>query len=147
VTVSHECSERHRVLKFSTGLRAEWAKTRARAARWSEEVVLLAEEMRRVLCFLKWKAKWWIDRQDLRTDVRPDIQEGLVAYSQKQSAILLRMATRFANQWRPTLFTRGLPVDWPSEFLLCHSNLPMPTISADVIRDDEPLPVDDSLSE
>lgn len=35
-------------------LRAEWAKSRARAARSREEVLLLTEEMRRTLAFLRW---------------------------------------------------------------------------------------------
>jgi hypothetical protein len=41
-------------------LRAEWSKSRARAARAREEVLLLREEMRRVLEFLGWKARWWL---------------------------------------------------------------------------------------
>ncbi|KAJ7099018.1 hypothetical protein C8R44DRAFT_593419, partial [Mycena epipterygia] len=41
------------------GLRVEWAKTRARAHRWTEEVDLLEEEMRRILVFLEWRAGWW----------------------------------------------------------------------------------------
>ncbi|KAJ7802706.1 hypothetical protein B0H14DRAFT_2614089 [Mycena olivaceomarginata] len=39
-------------------LRIEWAKTRAKAMRYAEEVELL-EEMRRVLQFLDWRANWW----------------------------------------------------------------------------------------
>jgi len=39
-------------------LRVEWVKSRARAARAHEEVLLLREEMRRVLEFLQWKANW-----------------------------------------------------------------------------------------
>ncbi|KAG1845839.1 hypothetical protein F4604DRAFT_1884248 [Suillus subluteus] len=37
------------------GVRIEWCKTRARALRWSEEVELLREEMRRVLQFFAWQ--------------------------------------------------------------------------------------------
>jgi len=37
-------------------LRAEWAKSRARTKRATEEVLLLQEEMRRLVEFLKWKA-------------------------------------------------------------------------------------------
>jgi hypothetical protein len=40
-------------------LRIEWAKTRAKALRYAEEVDLLEEEMRRVLQFLEWRASWW----------------------------------------------------------------------------------------
>ena len=47
-------------------LRSEWAKSRAQAARATEEVLLLREEMRRVLDFLGWKADWWTTRMDWR---------------------------------------------------------------------------------
>ncbi|KAJ6459377.1 hypothetical protein C8R47DRAFT_1081340 [Mycena vitilis] len=40
-------------------IRVEWAKARARADRWQEELILLEEEMRRVLEFCSWKARWW----------------------------------------------------------------------------------------
>ena len=44
--------------------RLEWSKAYARKARWSEEVKLLKEEMRRVLEFLKWKSTDWFCRGD-----------------------------------------------------------------------------------
>ena len=50
------------------GLRSEWAKCHARAARWSEEVRLLVEEMRRVLWFAQWKVNWWGCQATLRQD-------------------------------------------------------------------------------
>jgi hypothetical protein len=37
------------------GLRIEWCKAQAREARWTEEVYLLREEMRRVKVFLSGK--------------------------------------------------------------------------------------------
>ncbi|KAJ3513191.1 hypothetical protein NLJ89_g3086 [Agrocybe chaxingu] len=40
-------------------LRIEWCKARARAHRWQEECVLLAEEMRRVIAFFQWQCQWW----------------------------------------------------------------------------------------
>ncbi|KAJ7791277.1 hypothetical protein B0H14DRAFT_3567333 [Mycena olivaceomarginata] len=43
---------------MAEALHIEWAKTRARAWRWTEEVDLV-EEMRRVLAFLNWKANHW----------------------------------------------------------------------------------------
>ena len=52
------------VANQSTALRIEWCKARARAQRWSEEVRLLLEEMRRVLQFLQWKALVWDGRAD-----------------------------------------------------------------------------------
>ncbi|KAF8059257.1 hypothetical protein FPV67DRAFT_1395314, partial [Lyophyllum atratum] len=41
------------------GIRLEWVKARARADRWREEVMLLEEEMRRVLEYCEWRASWW----------------------------------------------------------------------------------------
>ncbi|KAG1814844.1 hypothetical protein EV424DRAFT_1473281 [Suillus variegatus] len=39
-------------------LHVEWCKARARAHRWEEEVQLLCEEMRHVLSFFEWQARW-----------------------------------------------------------------------------------------
>ncbi|KAK7016446.1 hypothetical protein VNI00_018883 [Paramarasmius palmivorus] len=40
-------------------LRSEWCKSRARANRMTEEVLMLREEMRRGLAYLEWAAKEW----------------------------------------------------------------------------------------
>jgi hypothetical protein len=93
-------------------------RTRARADRWSEEVTLVVEEMRRVLCFLKWKSEWWKARTTSR-DV-PDIilQEGLVAYSTKQAQILEALGGRFAAQWLSEFRGYNIEVEgWPSQFV------------------------------
>ncbi|KAF9470197.1 hypothetical protein BDN70DRAFT_821646, partial [Pholiota conissans] len=42
-------------------LRIEWSKARARAHRWQEECLLLAEEMRRILAYFQWRESWWIE--------------------------------------------------------------------------------------
>ncbi|KAG1807133.1 uncharacterized protein BJ212DRAFT_1449387 [Suillus subaureus] len=42
----------------------EWCKARACANRWAEEVVLLQEEMRRVVAYFDWHAMWWDKRLD-----------------------------------------------------------------------------------
>ena len=44
--------------EFVDSMHTEWARSRARAARWGEEVELLGEEMRRVIEYFEWKAKW-----------------------------------------------------------------------------------------
>jgi len=68
-------------------LRAEWAKSRARATHATEEVLMLREEMRRLIEFLNWKARWWTVRQTLRLVKDPALQEGLLSYAIKQSRI------------------------------------------------------------
>ncbi|KAK7055702.1 CxC2 domain-containing protein [Favolaschia claudopus] len=83
-------------------LRIEWAKTRARAHRWTEEVDLLEEEMRRVLQFLEWKAAWWTALVGQREAVVSDavLNEGFTAYAQRQSRIQLDLRARFQENWR-----------------------------------------------
>ncbi|EAU92238.2 hypothetical protein CC1G_10124 [Coprinopsis cinerea okayama7 len=46
----------------SSDLRLEWCKTRARAHRWQEECLLLAEEIRRVEATFRWEGKRWRER-------------------------------------------------------------------------------------
>ncbi|KAF7368021.1 hypothetical protein MSAN_00867900 [Mycena sanguinolenta] len=80
----------------------EWAKTRARAYRWTEEVDLVEEEMHRVLEFLRWKARWWIDLIDHRRSFGNDfvLQEGFVAYARRQSKLQLGLRERFLRNWK-----------------------------------------------
>lgn len=84
-------------------LRAEWAKSRARAARATEEVLLLREEMRRVLEFLAWKAGWWTTRLDWRGDTNKDLAEGLRAYAHTQADLQTTLSTEFRTIWRAPL--------------------------------------------
>jgi hypothetical protein len=94
-------------------MRVEWAKTRARAERWSEEIILLNEEMRRVLQYLNWKATWWLQQQGHRADASPDIRNGIDAYAAKQADLVLRLARSFAAEWYPMLVKHDMPIVWP----------------------------------
>ncbi|KAA1479478.1 hypothetical protein DENSPDRAFT_855406 [Dentipellis sp. KUC8613] len=58
-------------------MRVTYAKARARARRWKEEIELLAEEMRRTLVYLHWKQAWWYAKRDARPDASSDIKSGL----------------------------------------------------------------------
>jgi hypothetical protein len=100
-----------------TGFRIDWCKARARAERWKEEVELLAEEMSRVLWYLRWKKNWWLAQGRQREDVQSDVKEGLGAYAGKQAAILDRMARRFAREWQPILTKEHQDVNWPAEYI------------------------------
>ncbi|PPQ99631.1 hypothetical protein CVT26_009186 [Gymnopilus dilepis] len=74
-------------------LRVEWAKSRARADRAAEEVMLLKEEMRRVLEFLEWKARWWQERSlFVREGSGRALGEGVKAFAIGQSSLQLRLA-------------------------------------------------------
>ncbi|KAF7375072.1 CxC2 domain-containing protein [Mycena sanguinolenta] len=57
--------------KLHENIRVEWVKARARADRWHEELILLEEEMCRVLDFCKWKERWWKERL---SPIRPELR-------------------------------------------------------------------------
>ncbi|KAJ7123325.1 hypothetical protein C8R46DRAFT_1238052 [Mycena filopes] len=66
-------------------LRVEWCRAKARKRRWEEEVLILREEMRRVLRYLEWQAAWWIARAAPRSTVAAPLQAGLEAYARRQA--------------------------------------------------------------
>lgn len=99
------------------GLRVEWAKSHARAQRWSEETVLLVEEMRRVIAYLDWKATWWHAEADRRQGVRVDIADGLKAYAYRQSDLMRNLAKSFAALWHPVLVAADIPTEWPPVYI------------------------------
>jgi hypothetical protein len=67
--------------------------------RWSEEVLLLEEEMRRVQQFLAWQAKWWDDRQMLFEDLPAAEAEGMRGYALRQAALRRALQDSFSKQW------------------------------------------------
>ena len=85
----------------------EWAKSRARAARCREEVLLLREEMHRVLAFLEWKSSWWLERKNSRMDVASDLAEGLRAYAETQSDLQQSLKVNFCEIWKSPLADAG----------------------------------------
>ena len=96
----------------SAALRVEWAKTHARAGRWNEELELVVEEMRRVLAFHGWKAKWWFERADMRTDLTGDELTGSQAYAAKQAFYWGAMVDKFRSMWTQTLTTHSMSLPW-----------------------------------
>ncbi|KAK6993086.1 CxC2 domain-containing protein [Favolaschia claudopus] len=80
-------------------IRVEWCRALARKTRWSEEVMLLREEMRRVLRYLEWQAAWWRARDQPRDDVAAELAAGLRAYATKQASWCDRLAVFFRTKW------------------------------------------------
>ncbi|KAG1892033.1 hypothetical protein F4604DRAFT_1875514 [Suillus subluteus] len=80
-------------------LRIEWCKARAREARWSEELLLLLEEMRRVLMFLTWQGTWWSGLASAHHFKRSADSEGSRAYANRQSALREAMVEKFRQRW------------------------------------------------
>jgi hypothetical protein len=67
--------------------------------RYSEEVVLLAEEMRRVLQFLQWHATWWEARMYMWEGLSAEDDEGMVAYAKRQASLRLAMRADCLRLW------------------------------------------------
>jgi hypothetical protein len=88
------------ILTVATDIRVEWTKARARADRWREELVLLDEEMRRVIVFCNWKAGWWDERRASRTGVSNELAEGLWAYAAEQAARERTWEEKWSTKWR-----------------------------------------------
>jgi hypothetical protein len=84
---------------MSIALRVEWAKAGARADRWEEDVVVVDEEMRRVLQFCNWKAEWWLNQVPLRTGLPIPLAEGLKAYAEEQADLERRIHLAWTAKW------------------------------------------------
>ncbi|THU81370.1 hypothetical protein K435DRAFT_873405 [Dendrothele bispora CBS 962.96] len=86
--------------------RSEWCRSRARARRATEEVMLLKEEMKRTILFLEWKEKWWLKKKtarDMETELEYGICEGLGAYAAKQATLYRGLALSFHSIWSQPL--------------------------------------------
>ena len=84
----------------------EWAKARARAARWREQVRLVHEEMRRVLEATRYEAsRWNLLRSQRQTQISftasvdDELDEGLKAYADEHTAMEGTRALSFELKW------------------------------------------------
>lgn len=84
---------------LSSALRIEWCKARARANRWTEEVQLLLEEMRRVRAFLSWHAAWWDEQAGRRTGLPDAETEGIKGYAKRQASLRRNLQIAFDDMW------------------------------------------------
>ena len=98
-------------------MHVEWAKSRAHAQHWREEVLLLNEEMCWILQYFHWKANWWLACQSLCSDVTPEASHGLNAHAAKQANLLWQLAKSFALLWYPELVKNNMPIEWPTIYV------------------------------
>lgn len=69
--------------------------------RWSEEVLILREEMRRVREFLQWHATWWREKaHQVRDDITQEHAEGMFAYASRQEYIRQHIRDSFDTLWQ-----------------------------------------------
>lgn len=81
--------------------RIQWLKSRANAARFREELMLLEEEMRRTIHFCHWKRDWWLERRTSRQVDSPSLAAGLHAYAEQQADIEQLRASQLTHRWGP----------------------------------------------
>ncbi|RXW22610.1 hypothetical protein EST38_g3254 [Candolleomyces aberdarensis] len=83
-------------------LRVEWAKSRARAERYDEEIRIVEEEMRRTLRFLSWKSEGWYEKRDVQASrqLSAAVLDGMQAYAERQADMWYRLGHSFQNRWK-----------------------------------------------
>ncbi|KAG6822683.1 hypothetical protein H0H92_012945 [Tricholoma furcatifolium] len=86
---------------LNDGIRLEWLKARARDRRWREELILLEEEMRRVLQYTEWKASWWAERASQCAVDSSSLTEGMIAYALEQAAMERCRRDIWHTRWEP----------------------------------------------
>jgi hypothetical protein len=107
---------------LDANLRVEWAKSRARAAHWTEEVQLLCEEMRRTLVFMEWKADWWKKQAFRRADAPAHLCHGIEAYALRQAMLHERIAARHVMHWLPVLKSKQITPCWEAKYYVPENN-------------------------
>lgn len=87
-------------------------------------MLLLREEMRRVLTYLSHKAGWWVKQGTERVVSDPVLALGLQAYTTKKASLCRQLANDFSCLWLSGISDVGLPPPktWPTEFLAAQSN-------------------------
>jgi hypothetical protein len=132
-------------------LRVEWAKAQARKQRWEEEVILIQEEMRRVVMFHEWKAQWWRSQAACRSDADRSIIHGVTAYAEKQAHLCESLARGCVTSWLPTLKGNGITTDWEGHYSCIPAAADVCCVSStdeEVDSDDESVEeIDDGGSE
>ncbi|KAF8999310.1 hypothetical protein BDQ17DRAFT_1328384 [Cyathus striatus] len=114
--------------ELDESLRIEWAKCHARKDRWAEEVLILKEEMRKVIQYLEWKAEWWTGITDVRnydSSIGNDIKQGVKAYAMKQASICQRLAQHCANWWIPAFQKQKYMPDWILKYVQQITTVPL----------------------
>ncbi|KAN0109323.1 hypothetical protein V8E52_009414 [Russula decolorans] len=97
-------------------LQVEWSKCHARMQRWEEEVVIIQEEMRRVIAYHEWKAQWWRSQAARHSDTDNVRLHGVTAYAKKQAHLSEQLAWQCAEYWLPALKERGVSPEWEERY-------------------------------
>ena len=139
-----ECGDDQSEAEFNESMLAEWAQTHARMCWWEEELLIIQEEMRRVLAFFEWKSVWWVEQANRRQQLEKSIESGVAAYAHKQAKICLRMAARCAAHWLPIMEKHSIIPTSSGDYQELKTGVRGdPTSDSDSDTDDELERVDD----
>ena len=97
-------------------VQVQWAKMAANADRWSEELIIVVEEMRRVLAYFEWYANWWREQVDRRGTRLEGLRASLNAHALRQEADYRERIRRFAAVWLPIIVAADLPAPWIGQY-------------------------------
>ena len=114
--------------------------------RFSEEVLLLREEMRRVLEFLKWQENWWMTQGTRRTGLQATVAEGLLAYAQKQAYYRRALHDKFDHTWRYSAEFCALGIGAENEILDLEVAANYPLAALSEVDDSTPLLFPNNMS-
>jgi hypothetical protein len=120
-------------------LQVEWSKSQARKDRWEEEVVIVQEEMRRVIAYHEWRARWWRSQAARRSDVDDSLLHGVAAYAEKQAHFSEQLAWQCAAYWLPVLKEKGFSPEWEERYPLTTVVTYDRRVADDHDQDDEDL--------
>jgi hypothetical protein len=109
--VGHSNGMENNEEEFDKIMLAEWAKMRAHRDRWEEKYMLVVEEMRCTVAYLKWKVKWH-GQAHRQTQLDFVTSQGLNAYAEHQAKTLELLVESCIQKWLPALSSVGIVVDW-----------------------------------
>jgi hypothetical protein len=66
-------------------------------------VLILREEMRRVLRYLEWLSGWWTARVSARDEESLELQSGLAAYARRQAHTHTELRDFFRAEWSQSI--------------------------------------------
>ncbi|KAG6819407.1 hypothetical protein H0H93_012104, partial [Arthromyces matolae] len=81
--------------RLNDALKVEWSRARARSMRWTEEVELLQEEMRRICQYLSWESDSWKTRATTASHEDTTVREGMAAFAQSQQHLRCQLQRSF----------------------------------------------------
>lgn len=88
-------------------IRLEWVHAVAALRRWEEEVILLKEEARRVICTFQQNSQDWKQEVDHPDSWEPQVLKGYSAYAARQSWVFSVLACDAQSILQSVVDARG----------------------------------------